>query len=55
MNWFIQLEKEVWPIIWDEKSKEKYKQIKKEKSVIVEVSGNKNRGKSFFIMKNNRI
>ena len=51
MNSFKQLEKEGWPIIWNKKSKEKYKQLKKEKCVIVGVAGNKNRGKSFLLGK----
>ena len=51
MNSFKQLEKEGWPIIWNKKSKEKYKQMKNENCVIVGVAGNKNRGKSFLLGK----
>lgn len=51
MNSFKQLEKEGWPIIWNEKSKKKYEQMKNENCVIVGVAGNKNRGKSFLLGK----
>ena len=49
INSIDQLEKGGWPVKFSEKGKEKYKELKNENCVIIGVSGNKNRGKSFLL------
>ena len=49
INSIEQLEKVGWPVEFGEKGKEKYEKLKNENCVIIGVSGNKNRGKSFLL------
>jgi hypothetical protein len=51
INSIDQLEKVGWPVEFGEKGKEKYEKLKNENCVIIGVSGNKNRGKSFLLNK----